>query len=75
MIFAEHLGTSCPVCDDIMTEHSNYRPVWSDDYDNIVCQHCLDTTRCQLCGDTGELVEDNYCDECFTNMPVGVWVS
>jgi hypothetical protein len=74
MIFAEHLGTACPVCHDIMTEHSNYRPVWSDDYDNIVCQHCLDTTHCQLCGDTGELVEDNYCEECFTNMPVGVWI-
>ena len=64
MIFAEHLGTACPVCDDIMTEHSNYRPVWSDDYDNIVCQHCLDTTRCRSCNATGAGIQNSICDGC-----------
>ncbi len=42
---AEFLGTRCPLCWDKMTTHSNYRPVWSDVHDNIVCQSCYDETK------------------------------
>jgi hypothetical protein len=42
---AEFIGTRCPKCWDKMTLHSNYRPVWSDVYDNIVCQSCYDETQ------------------------------
>lgn len=34
MIFAEHLGTACPVCDDIMTEYGG-------DYWNVWISPCL----------------------------------
>jgi len=30
----------CPVCGDKFSDHSNYQPVWSDHYDNVVCYHC-----------------------------------
>lgn len=75
MIFDEHLGDKCPVCNDVMTEHSNYQPVWSDDYDNIICTTCAIETRCGLCNVVGSGVENQMCDECFTNMPIGTWVS
>ena len=36
----------CPICGDIMTEaHSNFVPVWSEHYDNIVCIDCAETMK------------------------------
>jgi ribosomal protein S27E len=33
--------TKCAVCGDEMTiSHSNYAPIWSDHYDNVVCFWC-----------------------------------
>lgn len=38
---SEFVGAPCPVCSDIMrSDHDNYLPVWSDEYDNIVCWTC-----------------------------------
>ena len=30
----------CPICGDAFSSASQYRPVWSDHYDNIVCVDC-----------------------------------
>jgi len=31
----------CPICkDEFSLTMSNYQPVWSDHYDNIVCADC-----------------------------------
>lgn len=38
---AEHVGKPCPVCENIMiSSHDNFVPMWSDEYDNIVCWWC-----------------------------------
>ena len=52
---AEFLGTRCPLCWDKMTTHSNYRPVWSDVHDNIVCQSCYDETKVSVETNDGAL--------------------
>jgi hypothetical protein len=33
-------GLPCPVCLDIMTNHSQLHPAWSDEYDEVVCTTC-----------------------------------
>lgn len=42
----EYDGNNCPVCFDVMdSKVSNYRPKWSDHWDNVVCQVCADTAE------------------------------
>ena len=38
--YKEAMGQPCPVCGDVMSDHSAFIPTWSDEHDNIVCWDC-----------------------------------
>lgn len=41
MIVINDYDNHCPICKDAFSlTMSNYQPVWSDHYDNIVCADC-----------------------------------
>jgi len=41
MSLKEFIGTKCFVCKDEMNcDHPAFYPVWSDFYDNIICEDC-----------------------------------
>jgi hypothetical protein len=40
-MMTEFFGDLCKVCNDVMGSHPAIFPVWSDEIDNVICQHCF----------------------------------
>jgi hypothetical protein len=53
-------GLQCPVCLDVMRDNvSQLKPVWSDEYDEVVCTSCQEDAICSWCfGDGCKACDD-----------------